>query len=211
MDSNEDEFEKLVKSYTPIIISSTTPIQELNSPPSPTKPAFPNPLSNPMEIANILRATNDPYVDEPVINQPKFMTGDITTDLHTPTRSVPQVDEYGDIQSEELDAFVIKAEIVNCTVKLTKDQGSLLKDLINEIYPHTFPHYCTKVGISTPNFYNTVNGERPCSLEFLNKLLSGVGYLATMSSLEVLIQEVEIAEIKHSHETSESGVSESDL
>lgn len=110
----------------------------------------------------------------------------------------PSVDEYAGNPPDpdfELDEFTLKAEMVGCTVKLSKEQGSLLKDLITEVYPHTFPHYCTKVGISTPNFYNTVNGERPCSIEFFNKLLSGIGYRATMLSTEILIQEVETGEI----------------
>lgn len=101
-------------------------------------------------------------------------------------------DEYG---PEELDQFELRAEVVNCTVKLTAEQGSTIKSLINDIYPHTFPHYCRKVGISGPNFYNTLNGERPCSLDFLNKLLSGIQYEAVVSNPEVLIREIEIGEI----------------
>jgi hypothetical protein len=100
------------------------------------------------------------------------------------------MDDYDDLEQVPL-----KAELVSCSVKLTKEQGSVLKDLIQENYPHTFPHYCQKVGISTPNFYNAVNGERQCSLEFLNKILSGVGYIATVSNPEILIQELEIGEI----------------
>lgn len=97
--------------------------------------------------------------------------------------------------SDELDKFELKAEIVNCTVQLSKEQGSYIKDIIQENYPHTFPHYCLKVGVSPPNFYNTLNGERPCSIDFLNKLLSGIGYEAIISSPEVVIQELAIGEI----------------
>jgi hypothetical protein len=191
---DDDEFERLTKSYNePIIVDSTYEPQPVNPPLKTTS----KPLSNPW---------------------PKMLQGKVTTALPAPQEEDPYEDKYDNpkedvdwkeideqrindiidnkmFKDEDLDTFTIRAEIVNCTVKLSKEQGSLLKDLINEIYPHTFPHYCTKVGISTPNFYNSVNGERPCSLEFLNKLLSGIGYVATMSSLEVLIQEVEIGEI----------------
>lgn len=96
---------------------------------------------------------------------------------------------------EDLEEIEIKATMVSCTIKLTREQGFTIKSLIQDLYPHTFPHYCQKVGISTPNFYSTLNGERPCSLEFINKLLSGIGYQATVSNPEILIQEIEIGEI----------------
>lgn len=81
------------------------------------------------------------------------------------------------------------------TVKLTLEQGAEIKDLIQEKFPFTFPKYCGMVGIKAPNFYNTLNGERPCSLEFLNKLLSGIQYEVTASNMELQIQEMEIGEV----------------
>lgn len=96
---------------------------------------------------------------------------------------------------EDLEEIELGASMVSCTIRLTRQQGSTIKILIQDLYPHTFPHYCQKVGISTPNFYSTLNGERPCSLEFLNKLLSGIGYQAFVSNPEIRIVELEILEI----------------
>lgn len=95
---------------------------------------------------------------------------------------------------EELDEFKLSAALMACTIKLTRDEGGAIKDLIQEHYPHTFPHYCQKTGISTPNFYSTLNGERTCSLDFLNKILSGIHYQASINP-EILIQEIQQVEI----------------
>lgn len=95
----------------------------------------------------------------------------------------------------EKDDFVFQADITNVVLQIDQEQGSILRDLISENYPHTMPHYCRKVGIPGPNFYNLVNGRKPCSLEQLNKLLSGIGYRAIITNPEIRIQEVEIGEI----------------
>ena len=99
------------------------------------------------------------------------------------------------MSEEELDEFELSASLIGCTIKLTKDEGFALKSLIQENYPHSFPHYCMKCGISTPNFYSTMIGERICSLEFLNKILSGIHYEAIVANPEILIREVSQTEI----------------
>lgn len=96
---------------------------------------------------------------------------------------------------EELDEFPLSASLVSCMIKLTREEGIAIKSLINENYAHTFPHYCQRVGISTPNFYSTLNGERQCSLEFLNKLLSGISYRAIILNPEIVIQEIPTGQI----------------
>lgn len=102
---------------------------------------------------------------------------------------------------DELDEFILGVSLVSCMVKLTRDEGMAIKSLINENYPHTYPFYCRRVGISTPNFYSTLNGERQCSLEFLNKLLSGVGYAATITDPKIVIKEIPQTEIIVEHLT----------
>ena len=96
---------------------------------------------------------------------------------------------------EELDEFILGVSLVSCMVKLTRDEGMAIKSLINENYPHTYPFYCRRVGISTPNFYSTLNGERQCSLEFLNKLLSGISYRAIILNPQIVIQEIPTGQI----------------
>ena len=96
---------------------------------------------------------------------------------------------------EELDKFELSASLVSCTIKLTREEGLAIKSLIQENYPHSFPHYSLKCGISTPNFYSTMIGERACSLDFLNKILSGIGYEAIVANPEIMIREVSQTEI----------------
>ena len=96
---------------------------------------------------------------------------------------------------EELDEFVLGVSLISCMVKLTREEGIAIKSLINENYPHTYPFYCRRVGISTPNFYSTLNGERQCSLEFLNKLLSGISYRAIILNPTIVIQEIPTGQI----------------
>ena len=96
---------------------------------------------------------------------------------------------------EELDEFPLSASLVSCMIKLTREEGVAIKSLINENYAHSFPLYCRRVGISTPNFYSTLIGERQCSLEFLNKLLSGIGYRAMILNPEIVIQEIPTGQI----------------
>lgn len=96
---------------------------------------------------------------------------------------------------DELDEFVLGVSLISCMVKLTRDEGVAIKSLINENYPHTYPFYCRRVGISTPNFYSTLNGERQCSLEFLNKLLSGISYRAIILNPTIVIQEIPTGQI----------------
>ena len=96
---------------------------------------------------------------------------------------------------EELDKFERSASLVSCTIKLTREEGLAIKSLIQENYPHSFPHYSLKCGISTPNFYSTMIGERACSLDFLNKILSGIGYEAIVANPEIMIREVSQTEI----------------
>lgn len=96
--------------------------------------------------------------------------------------------------TEEED-FKLSATLLTCTIKLTRDEGMAIKSLIQEYYPHTFPHYCLKCGISTPNFYSTLNGERPCTLDFLNKILSGIHHEAVIANPEINIVDISQMEI----------------
>lgn len=104
--------------------------------------------------------------------------------------------EFPCICIEKPDSLDIAVEITKCTVQLSKDQGEQIKDLIQENYHYSFPSYCAKVGISPPNFYNVVNGDRSCSLEFLNKLLSGIRFEAVILNPEIHIQEITEMEIQ---------------
>ena len=84
------------------------------------------------------------------------------------------------------DDLELEVSLSKIMITLTKEQGETIKDLITDNYTSTFPWYCQKVGIATPNFYNVVNGQRPCSLEWLNKLLSGIQHEAILHPLLII-------------------------
>ena len=67
-------------------------------------------------------------------------------------------------------------------IKIGRKESDMIKELIADRYDYSFPRYCEKVGIKPSNFYAIMNGSRACSLEFLNKLLSGVGYQVVAST-----------------------------
>lgn len=99
--------------------------------------------------------------------------------------------EYVEIP-ERMEIEIIPEKIV---FSLSPENGEVIKDLIRNIYHHTFPNYCARVGLRPPNFYNVMNGERPCSLVFLNKLLSGINYKVELSNPVLVIQAIEIGRV----------------
>lgn len=99
------------------------------------------------------------------------------------------------MEEQANDDFIFEATITSVILQVTEAQGELLRDLIQEYYPFSIPQYSRKVGIPTPNLYNLFNGKKPCSLEQLNKLLSGIGYKAIITNPEIRIQELQIGAI----------------
>ena len=61
---------------------------------------------------------------------------------------------------------------------LTKQEGDSIKDLIRENFAFSIPSYCETVGMHHANIYAVLAGQRKCSTELLNRLLSGIGYEA---------------------------------
>lgn len=98
-------------------------------------------------------------------------------------------------EQNDQDDFAFPAQINQIIIQMDDEQGGMLRELIEEHYPYSMPHYSRKVGIPTPNLYNLFNGKKPCSLEQLNKLLSGIGYKAVVTNPEIRIQELGIGAI----------------
>lgn len=105
------------------------------------------------------------------------------------------MDAYDDLDFDEIKQIELQPEVVDYVIRLTKEQGEMIKDLIRHHYSHTFPRYCIRVGMKPPNFYNALNGSRPCSLTQLNKLLSGVGYEVVVINPCLLIRELTTGQI----------------
>lgn len=74
----------------------------------------------------------------------------------------------------------------NPAILLKQREGYLIKDLIDRHAPGNFRQYCDKIGFKPPNFHAILNGDRKCSLEVLNKILSGIRYQAVISSTIVI-------------------------
>lgn len=98
-----------------------------------------------------------------------------------------------DARSDELPN--LEVSIKEITVMLTEEQGEMIKDLIYEEYVHGYPQYCMMVGIKTANFYSILKGNKACSLSFLNKLLSGIDYEATLTDPVIRIQAIQTGQI----------------
>jgi hypothetical protein len=79
------------------------------------------------------------------------------------------MDKYADPEIADVDFSINK-------IVIGKRAKSQIESIITENFPHSIPLYCNKVGIASSNYYAVINGTRPCTLDFLNKLLSGVGY-----------------------------------
>ncbi|GIW60337.1 MAG: hypothetical protein KatS3mg087_1403 [Patescibacteria group bacterium] len=94
-------------------------------------------------------------------------------------------------ESEEPVEATFTPEIEKVVLRLSYEQGQIIKSMIRNKYPHTFPAYCAKVGIKTPNFYPVMSGEKSCTLEFLQRVLSGIGLEAVQLNPALLIQDLE--------------------
>jgi hypothetical protein len=70
---------------------------------------------------------------------------------------------------------------------LKQQEGYSIKDLIDRHASGNYRQYCEKIGMSPPNFHAILNGDRKCSLEMLNKILSGIRFEAQISTT-ILIQ-----------------------
>lgn len=70
----------------------------------------------------------------------------------------------------------------NPAILLKRQEGCLIKDLIDRHAPGNFRQYCDRIGMSPPNFHLILNGDRKCSLETLNRILSGIRYEVRVST-----------------------------
>lgn len=64
-------------------------------------------------------------------------------------------------------------------IKITKSSRSRIEELIITNITRTIGVYCDKVGIQPSNYYAILSGRRACTLDQLNKILSGIGYQVT--------------------------------
>jgi hypothetical protein len=69
---------------------------------------------------------------------------------------------------------------------LKPQDGYRLKDLIDKLAAGNFVDYCRSLNIKPPNFHSILTGGKKCSVEQLNKILSGIRYEAQISTVLII-------------------------
>jgi hypothetical protein len=85
----------------------------------------------------------------------------------------------------EDEAIELPVESSLAKIKVSKQARSRIEDLITTHITRTIGIYCDQVGILPQNYYAVLAGRRPCTLDFLNKLLLGIGYQVTAKTILV--------------------------
>ena len=75
------------------------------------------------------------------------------------------------------------------TLCLKQQEGYELKGLIKDKHPGSYGKYCGVVGITQANFHAIMSGDRVCSIDLLERILSGIGYEVQVS-FTIVIQEI---------------------
>jgi len=102
---------------------------------------------------------------------------------------------------------IFHRNIHDTSFKLTKREGTYIKDEIKVRISTSFPWYCKNLGIQPSNFYSIMDGTRTCTIIQLNKILSGAGLIAILRQ-ELVIQESETGpNAKNAHYQGQEGES----
>lgn len=86
----------------------------------------------------------------------------------------------------EDEAMELPIECSLSKIRITKQAKRQLEELLTSRITRTISAYCDTVGISPNNFYATLAGNRTCTIELLNKLLSGIGYQVSTETRLIL-------------------------
>ena len=94
---------------------------------------------------------------------------------------------------------------VECTptkIKITKAARRRIEELLLNHITRTMGHYCDQVGIKYQNYWGVLAGKRLCTLEFLNKLLSGIGYRVTAET-RLVVHRIDAGQPAHNADYTE--------
>jgi hypothetical protein len=75
---------------------------------------------------------------------------------------------------------------VETLLSLKPQDGYKIKALIDNISSGNFVDYCNSLNIKPPNFHAILTGGKKCSVEHLNKILSGIRYEAQISTVLII-------------------------
>jgi plasmid maintenance system antidote protein VapI len=87
-----------------------------------------------------------------------------------------------------------KRDTDQSTIRLSKHEGTSIREMIRDNCNCTIPQYAQHVGLAPPNFYAILSGDRNCTLTMLNKILSGIEAKAEIS-VELVVSIPEIGAI----------------
>lgn len=80
------------------------------------------------------------------------------------------------------------------TLSLTQQEGYKIKSLIKEVSGFkSFARYCALIGMQEANFHAVLSGDRDCSIELLERILSGIRYEVLLSTT-IVLQELRIGQ-----------------
>lgn len=112
--------------------------------------------------------------------------------------------------------FDLDADFSVSKISITKKGKRQIEDLLAEHCNKSISSYCDDVDIKSPNFYAVLSGTRQCTLEFLNKMLSGIGYQVSIE-MRLIVHPVDVGEpappvdyIEHGTELQSNGEEEPD-
>ena len=90
---------------------------------------------------------------------------------------------------QDLPIFTIdlsQNQSVETLLSLKPQDGYKIKDLIDRLAAGNFVDYCKSLNIKPPNFHAMLTGGKKCSVEQLNKILSGIRYEAQISTVLII-------------------------
>ena len=90
---------------------------------------------------------------------------------------------------QDLPIFTIdlsQNQSVETLLSLKPQDGYKIKALIDNISSGNFVDYCNSLNIKPPNFHAILTGGKKCSVEHLNKILSGIRYEAQISTVLII-------------------------
>lgn len=80
------------------------------------------------------------------------------------------------------------------TLCLSQQEGYKIKNLIKSQHPGSYAKYCTLIGIRESNFHAILSGDRHCTIELLERILSAIRYEVLLSTT-IILQELRIGQV----------------
>jgi hypothetical protein len=97
------------------------------------------------------------------------------------------------VLNEQPTLILHRKVVSDLLVSLTSEEGQAIKNLLFKSGVYNHSTYCKKIGIQSSNYHNILTGNRTCTIDVLNRILSGIGYEAH-SSTTIRLQPILVGE-----------------